>query len=296
MKYPAGDLLARLAICQDADLIHAWGYGALKIATLASRKPILYTPLPEDDQRAVRWLLAAQAHRKIRMVCLSSGEHRLLLENGIAENLCDLIHPGVRQPKSIAPDHQLRQQLGFTADAVVVLATGESERHADHLRALHAVSILHFMDRRFYLLLWGKGQETDAVTRLCRQWGISSLVNARQKLGRDVQFEELIPVANMGLQVAPQRTAVLPLLCCLAGGLPMVALATHSISEIIENQHTGVLCATNGPRQIAQRILGLAENPQLAHRLADQARAESYELFPVSRFVQGLRQKYAELV
>ena len=49
---------------------------------------------------------------------------------------------------------------------------------------------------------------------------------AEQRLGRRVEFEELLPAADMVLVTRAGPVATLPIAICMAGALPIVATVT----------------------------------------------------------------------
>jgi glycosyltransferase involved in cell wall biosynthesis len=66
----------------------------------------------------------------------------------------------------------------------------------------------------------------------------------------------------------------LSLLECFAAGLPIVASNAGGVSNIIEDQHTGLLFAPNDHEAMAACAVRLLEDSGLAARLAKNARAE----------------------
>jgi len=278
---------------RSAQLVHAWGYRALRLATIAAECPIIYTPLPDDPLKALTWARTAVIRRSLRVVSLSTGEDRLAITGGIPESSCTLTRPGIRTARLATRDTALRRKLGLNDDHIVVLAVGESLAHADHILALHAVTMLNYMNPRFAMLIWGRGSEVAAIHRMQLAWGVRHLVDARAMLGRDTQYETILPAADMALVTASARLSITPVLACMAAGLPIVAPATYAASEVLEDHHTALLYGDVHPRRAAQRMLSLWEDQPLRRRLADQARAEAYEVFPVSKFIAAMREIYS---
>ena len=278
---------------RSAQLVHAWGYRALRLATIAAECPIIYTPLPDDPLKALTWARTAMHRRSLHVVSLSTGDDRFAIIGGIPESSCTLIRPGIRTANLATRDTALRHKLGLNDDHIVVLAIGESLGHADHILALHAVTMLNYMNPHFAMLIWGRGPEVAALHRMQRAWGVRHLVDARAALGRDTRYETILPAADMALATASGRLSVTPVLACMAAGLPIVAPATYAVSEILEDHHTALLYGDVQPRYAAQRLLSLWEDQPLRRRLADQARAEAYEVFPVSKFIAAMREIYS---
>jgi glycosyltransferase involved in cell wall biosynthesis len=158
--------------------------------------------------------------------------------------------------------------------------------------ALHASAILNSINPRWRMLFWGEGSHAQAVVDLHEDWRADMLINAREHLGENISFTQIIPAADVALVTAPAELSLAPVLACMSNSLPIVAPATRAISDILEDRHTAMLYAPTTPRMAAQRLLTLSDDPALARRIADQARAEAYELFSVSRLLDTTRQLY----
>lgn len=297
--YP-GSMLAQIGLARPlrqassgCQLVHAFGHRAMMLATLLVDAPILYTPLADDPASAVGWVRSAMSRRNLRLLSLSVGEDRLFVSGGVEPSRTHLVRPGVRLGQTLAPDPATRKALGLKPDDIALLAVGESLRSDNHLMAMHTMSILNSIQPRWKMLLWGTASDSDVVRQLHWDWGTDMLVDARNILGNSTTFAQVLVAADLGLITSPQRVSVAPILTCMAHGLPLVAPATPEISEALEDRHTALLYSPTKPRAAAQRVLALYEDPRLQRQLADQSRAEAYELFPISRFLDEVRQIYA---
>jgi glycosyltransferase involved in cell wall biosynthesis len=185
-------------------------------------------------------------------------------------------------------DVGLRKTLGFGEDQYVLLGVGESTREADHRGLAWAGTILNVLDGKTRVLLWGRGREAEGARRFGANLGQPELVTlAEEKLGRRVEFEELVGVADVGVVSAAGPVATLPVAVAMAGGVPLVATVTGEVSELLEDRHTALMTAAGAPRLLAQRIRTLREDGELGRRLADRARSEAYEYFAMSGFIEG---------
>jgi glycosyltransferase involved in cell wall biosynthesis len=210
---------------------------------------------------------------------------------------CHLIRPGVdfariRRRK----DPAFRAALGLADTDYVLLAAGESTLAASHEDAIWAAGILQKLDPRYKLLLWGRGPRLPALEQFHRAVGDIPLVHiAEQRLGRAVDFEELLPAADLIINSATGSVSLLPLQIVMAAALPIVSTVTYTASELLEDHHTALMAPQHSPRLLAQRILELREDPTLQWQLADTARAEAYEFFPLTHFLEEYRQLYRQL-
>lgn len=190
----------------------------------------------------------------------------------------------------------MRSSLGFAPEDYVLLGSGESTPEASHKDAAWAAGILHVYDPRYRLLLWGRGPAADSVYRFNRRLIDPQLLcMAQRHLGRDTEYEELLSVADMVLVTAEGPVAPLPICMAMAAGLPIVAAVTPTVSELLEDRRTAIMLKPGSPRELAQKILRLREDPPLQRRLGDAARAEAYEFFSMSRFLEEYRTLYRRL-
>ncbi|MGH7214398.1 MAG: glycosyltransferase [Tepidisphaeraceae bacterium] len=294
----AGIALRRRRHGSDATaIVHAWGGEALIVAALATRGPLVYSPAPSPSKRSVRWARAVAGHREVQVVCPTSTLRRLHVERGVALERCHLIRPGVdfaRIKRRRNP--ALRAALGLAESDVVLLVPGESTREAHHERALWAAAILGELDPKYRLLLWGRGPRAVVCERFAVKLHQSDLaVLAEQRLGRRVEFEELLAATDIVLATPRGLVPTLPLSICMAAALPIVSTTTYTATELLANRHTALLVTKPVPRLLAQRVLELLDDRGIQWTISDMARTEAYEYFAQTRFLEQFRALYRQV-
>ncbi len=282
---------------REFDVVHAWGIGAFATAVLTSRASIVFSPTDPLTSGHIRWLRAASSYRQFNCVVPSATLNRSLVERGIAPERVHLIRPGVEFSRvKRRRNNELRASLDLAPDDYVLLAPGQSTRGAGHVDALWAAAILHHLDPHYKLLLWGQGPDLDRVTRFRRHIvNVDCLRVAQPLLGRRLDFEDLLPATDMVLISAAGLTQTLPVAIAMAAALPIVAAVTYSVSELLEDHHTALMVAPGSPRAMAQRLLELREDSHLQWQLADRARAEAFDFYALTRFVDEHRTLYTQL-
>jgi glycosyltransferase involved in cell wall biosynthesis len=279
------------------DVIHAFGENALTLAALGGAMSILYSPTEFPRPKSIRWLRSIMDFRDVQVICPTRTMHRAFVQGGVPIECCHLIPPGVDfSAVNTRRDAKLRAELGFGADDWVMLPVGESSRAADHPRAAWAACVLHVLDRRNRLLLWGRGplaEQTERFVERLRQPGLYRV--ATHRLGRPPSFEQLASVADVGLLTPTSAVDTLPIAIAMAAMLPMIAIATPTVSELLEDRHNALLVGGNSARELATRLLDLRADDQIRKRICDQARAEAYENFSQSRFIQQYRSVYRQM-
>jgi glycosyltransferase involved in cell wall biosynthesis len=258
----------------------------------------VFSPPPALSRRQTAWLRAVDSVRPLHVVCPTATLRRICVERGLPIDRVHLIRPGVdfskiRRRRSA----EFRTALGFSDADFVLLAAGESTPNAAHRDAVWAAAILNFLDPRYKLLLWGRGGQTDALRRFAERLGQPDAVRfAERLLGRSLEFEDLMPAVDAALVPARGAVAILPVAICMAAGLPIVANVTYTVSELLEDRHTAVMCAKRSPKAMAQKLLELRGDSSLQWSITDRARTEAYEYFSVSRFLREHREMYQRIV
>jgi glycosyltransferase involved in cell wall biosynthesis len=278
------------------DLVHAVGPRSLTVAALGSSLPVVYSPLGRPGPRDVRWLRAVMGYRRVDVVCPTATLRRTLVERGVPIGRCHLVRPGVDFARvRRRRDAALRERLGFAEDDRVLLAAGESGRSANHVEAAWAAIILHLLDPRYRLLIWGRGAMVPHIRRFAdgsRQPRVLTIAEAR--LGA-VDYESLLPATDAVLLSSTGAVPTLPIAIAMAAALPVVATVTRTTSELLEDRHTALMTPPGRPRQLARRVMDLYEDSRLQWSIADMARTEAYEYFAQTRFLNQYRQLYQQV-
>jgi glycosyltransferase involved in cell wall biosynthesis len=281
------------------DLIHAWGTSALTAAAFGATggAKIVYTPPPHVKRRSLGWLRAVMGYRDVHVICPTATMRRTIVERGVPIERAHLIRPGVEFSRiKRRRDPALRAALGLKEDDFVLMSPGESTRAADHERAVWAAAILHVLDPKYKLLLWGRGERYRAAARLAADLpGEYLALGAEERLGRRVEFEELLPATDLVLVTASGPVATLPISICMAAALPIVATVTYTVGELLQDRHNALLVPKPAPRLLAQRVLDLRQETGVQWTISDMARTEAYEYFSLTRFLDQHRHLYRQL-
>jgi glycosyltransferase involved in cell wall biosynthesis len=280
----------------DTTLIHTFGADALTTAALGFDGPIAHTPSGFPSSRHIGWMRAVAGYRNLQIISPTTTQWRAIVSKGLPADRCHVIHPGadfsrIRRRR----DDALRAALGFGPDDFVLLAAGESTYAASHDRAVQAAAILNKMNPSVKLLLWGRGSRAAALLRSTRRMGSDGwVVSATQRLRPSIRFEELIPAADFVLVSATGPAPTLPITIAMAAALPIVSTVTYTAAELLEDRHTAMMVSDPIPREIARRIVELRADPAMQWTIADNARAEAYEFFSMTRFLDEHRKLYRQ--
>jgi glycosyltransferase involved in cell wall biosynthesis len=280
----------------DTDLVHAWGMSALSAVAMTPVRHVVFTPIEFPSRRQIGWLRAIMHYRDVNVISPTATLRRRLIERAVPPERCHLIRPGVEFARiKRRRDRELRARLGFDESHHVLLAPGESTREADHRQATWAAGILNVLDQRTRLLLWGRGPMARSMKRFAQNLDQPELVTlAEGRLGRAVEFEELLPASDMAVVSATGPVAALSICACMAAGLPIAATVTPTVAELLEDRHTALMTQPGVPRRLAERILELRRDVRAQWSLSDMARTEAYEYFSLTRFLEQHRVAYRQ--
>jgi glycosyltransferase involved in cell wall biosynthesis len=279
-----------------AEVVHAWGAHALTVAVVRGANRIVFSPTHFPSERLVRWLRAAMGYRDIQVTCSTSTQRKFFVERGVPIERCHLIRPGVDFAKvRRRRDPALRGRLGFGDDDYVLLAAGESTRAAAHEDAVWAAAIAHYLDPRYKLLVWGRGERAGAAVRLATSVSGLNMLRAGERWLGPLEFEALLPAADAVLVTARGPVPTLPIAVCMAAGLPIVAAVTYTVAELLEDRHTALMVPRRQPRLMARRVIELREDAALQWSVSDVARTEAYEYFSLTRFLDQFRSVYRQV-
>jgi len=284
-------------LARECDFVHVFGDRALVPAAFAPFRRIIYTPTQAPTRRHLCFLRAVAHYRDLHLICPTITLHRTLVTAGLSPERCHLIRPGVNFGR-INPrrDSIIRKALGFDDSHDVLLLPGESTSGANHEQATWAAGILNVLDHRTRVLIWGRGPRAAAALNFGRRMNQPELVTcAEERLGRPVDFEELLSAVDAAVVAATGPVDTLAIAQCMAAALPIVATVTPTVAELLEDRHTALMCAPNVPRLLAGRILDLRADKELRRKLTDTARSEAYEFFPQTKFVAEHQAMYARV-
>jgi glycosyltransferase involved in cell wall biosynthesis len=280
----------------QSHIVHAWGPAELIAAAASSASRIIFSPQSPVNRSWLPWINFVLRRRSVKIVFPSATLRDSFIERGMVGGDCQVIPPGVDLDRLCEPDAHLGADLGFAESDLVLLAPGESTSEAAHRSSIWSTAILHFLDERYRLLIWGRGPCIESLRRFTRSGRHEKvLVQAEQRLERAIDFEQIIPAANAAIVSAGALAPMLPIFICMAAGLPIVAAKTPATDEFLKDNVTALIEPTSTPRRLAQRVLDLQSDSSLKRSIADAVRTEAREKFSVARFLENWQQLYGRL-
>jgi len=185
----------------------------------------------------------------------------------------------------------LRQLLGLEQGQPLV---GHVHRLAEHkdpdcfLRAARRI-----LDRRpeVQFVMVGDGPLRAEVERLRSQLGLEARVHM---LGE--RHDVPVLMHDFDVFAFPTKWEGLPLVACeaMACRKPVVGTNVIGLNEVVVHGETGYLVPLGDHEALAERILELLENPDLARRMGEAGRQRVLEHFTIERQIAGIVRVYEE--
>jgi len=179
------------------------------------------------------------------------------------------------------------------SDKVVgILAVLRPEKdHATFLRAARLV-VDRVPDAKF--LVVGDGPMRPEIERLIRELGLDDhvvLTGSRSDVPDLLRAMDVFVLSSSTVECFPNA-----LLEAMAAGRPAVCTAVGGVPEMIEDTVTGYLVPVHDPGALADRLVHILSDSELAHRMGEAARARVEALFSLRANVSATEHALEELV
>ncbi len=216
-----------------------------------------------------RWSL--QAAFRVVTVCGPFAE--TLEDRGIDRRKITILHNFVKPfvPVPAEDVERLRRSLGLQGKAVI-LAVGRLSSEKGHANLLQAAARLEKMNDvpDFCVVVVGDGPEKESLLRLVTRLGIGQRI-VMAGFQTDVRPYYCLST----LLALPSYSEGSPnvVLEAMAAGLPIAATDAGGVPEILEDGVTGLMVKPGDPQAMAETILRILRDKDLALRLGAAARS-----------------------
>jgi glycosyltransferase involved in cell wall biosynthesis len=211
---------------------------------------------------------------------------------GVASHKVVTIYNGI-DPFPAVPSEtmaQLRHNLGLPPTAAVAISVSRlhpQKGHADLLRAWQQVTAVY---PDAHLLIVGDGERRSELEKMAAKQPHIHFTGQRDDVPHLLAVSDLL--------VLPSLWEGLPnvVLEAMSAGLPVVATAVGGTPELVIDGETGLLVPPRDPASLAQAILTLLTDPDLAQRLGENGRLRATNQFAIQQMVQQTEALYATLL
>jgi len=236
------------------------------------------------SHRLSDWCVAVSEPVRERVVDRqkASREHTVIIPNGIDTGyFC-------RQDPLVA-----RRQLGVAEDAFIVGGVGRLSQVKAFGDLIDAVAIAREEGVNAVLVLAGSGEDEDDLRKHAASTEIADHVRflgAQSDLRPVYSALDVFALSSLD-EASP--TVVLEAMGCECA---VVSTRVGGAMTMIEDEQSGIVVERSSPRQLAEALIRLADDPGLRRRLAECARRRVVERFDVTRMVDNHQQFYRNVL
>jgi glycosyltransferase involved in cell wall biosynthesis len=313
--------LKQLMKSRHVNLVHSqliWSNVAARIAARIANVPIItsfqnadYDPqvmasfkAPRWKQNLIKWLDGWTARNcdsisvAVSRYVAKHVEKRLRIDPARLEIICNSVDTSNIQPDNATPRLKMREELGLSPDAKMILSVGRVTDQKAFIELVDAFDMVCNELPADKLNLVIVGAMVDQ--RYCEQLnskiaGLNSknqifLVGARSDIGNWLAAADVFafPTKFEGLPVA--------LVEAMSVGLPCVATNVGPIPELIEDEKTGLLVSSNKKDELAPALKRLIIEEPFAKSLGQAASRLIRSEFTATEKAQQFYELYSRVM
>jgi len=186
-----------------------------------------------------------------------------------------------------------KKRLGFDTGPLLGIAVGRVCEQKNFQDLIPVMSELKGMNVPIQFVIAGDGPEMPDLLKRRAEAGLEREIKT---LGNVTNIPEYLKAADFFLMPSLWEGLPLALLEAMAAGLPVVGYAIDGLTDVIEEGQTGYLVPFGDRTAMAQRILGLAQDPDLRLSLGSKGRDVAKERFNLQRVVDDIERLYCSVL
>lgn len=176
-----------------------------------------------------------------------------------------------------------------------LLSVGRLDWTKGYVYALHAARILADQGLEFTYRIVGEGALRPDLESAIGDLGLADRVTLAGAMDREQVRGELAQ-ADLFLMPSVSESFGLAAAEAQAAGLPAIAADTGGLPEAVARDETGLFAPRRDPDALASRVLKLAADADLRHKMGEAAAARAKEKFGAKKIHARLLDIYKEVV
>jgi len=234
-------------------------------------------------------------HRGIvRYIAISEAVREVLIEGGVDARRVAVVHSGIDLARfEGVPPNRFREEFAVAPDAPVVGNVAHMADHKGQRYLVAAVPRILEAEPRARVFIVGDGELRDALEAQVAELDIGHAVTFTGFRTDVPQWLDFFDVFVMSSHLEGLCTSVLD---ALAMRKPVVAAAAGGLPEIVRHEVTGLLVPPREPEPLADAIVRLLRDRELARRLGEAGRRVVEEEFSAESMVEGTLRVYREVM
>ena len=236
-------------------------------------------------------ILASDIENEVSVVCPTEATRRRIVEHGIPLERTALVRCGLNFGTINDARHSnLRASLGIAKDAGVMITAPATARNGGHFSAFWAVAVRSLLEPGIRVIVPGCSPEVDRLRRLARAVELSEILVTP---GGRFRFEQLLGISDCLLAAGECETSASEIAWAMASGVPIIAAATHSTTELLGHDLNATLLKPDrNEKRLAMRLAYLLKSRRDNPRLTETARGQAFSVLGLRRFIDQMSRLY----
>jgi glycosyltransferase involved in cell wall biosynthesis len=276
-------------------------YGAIAIAQLGERAPLLVSTRHNDDRFFLNPFIGilhyAVSARQDMIIAISDHIARFTVSRGVRDpSRVRRVYHGLESGLIQARDRegkQIRQDLGLAADDFVVGNVGRLAPQKGQRHLIAAMPLLLERVPSAHAIIAGGGDLESYLRDLSLEVGVADRVHV---LGARADVPALTHAMDVFAMPSIWEGFGLVLLEAMAAGRPIVASRVATIPEVVEEGATGLLVPAGDPVALAEALASLAHDPERARLFGEAGRQRLRQRFSIEKMVGDTEMLYREVL
>ncbi len=286
--------LAAIMKKRNICLVHTHNPGPLLYGTLAAKLAGIPVIINTRHGRAKKHRNSYIWNMNDAVIAISEDAKREMLKwNRIDTKKTKVIYNGIDIDRYSKQQNgsEAKKALNIEPSTFVVGTVARLSPEKDQVTLIDAFSkVVNKIDDA-KLIFVGDGILREELVNYASKLGISDKV---MFLGfRDDVFK-ILPVFDVFVLSSLTEGISLTLLEAMAARKPILATSVGGNPEIVEDGVTGFLVPPKDPDKMAEKIINLLQNKELARRMGETGRKRMAEKFSLDRMVSEYKQLYEE--
>ncbi len=220
---------------------------------------------------------------------------QLYFEEEVPIEKLGLIYNGITLSQPHKKKSILRSELLIDEDAFVMVVVANIIPYKGHQDLLTALTeIKSELSPRWRLLVIGR--DTGIKKDLISYAETNNISNHIKWLGARTDVIDILSISNLSLLTSHTEGFSNAILESMASGLPMIVTDVGGNSEAIIDNYCGIVVPPKNIQKLAQAILFLYNNPEVAKQYGNKAKERVLNNFSINKCVDLYDQLYNNLL
>jgi glycosyltransferase involved in cell wall biosynthesis len=297
--------LKEVFLREQPDIIHTHGVKANFFGRLAARKlsniPLvttIHSILRFDYTNDISYFAASRMERWTRLmnhhfIAISHSIKQSLLHDGVPPEKITVVHHGINTEEFDKGKPKLREELSLSSESYLIGVVSRLVKMKGIQYIVEAMPRILGANPSAHLVIVGSGPYEAELKNLSTELGLERNVHF---VGFRKDIPDCLHSFDCFVSASLSEGLGLNVLEAMSASLPVVVTGVGGILDFTEDRENGLIAETRSHRDLADKILELMENKDLAIRLAQEAKQRVEQHFSIEAMSTNTIQVYERLL